>query len=58
MDASINCGGDRKRREISSDVVDNLISSSEPVDNFLKMLTEILGDREMYVYSCTEDDNI
>ena len=37
----------RPRRDVSSAVVDNVIQNAQPVNNFLDMMTEILGDENM-----------
>ena len=37
----------RRRRSISSAVVDNVINTAEPVDNFVAMTTEVFGVEQM-----------
>ena len=37
----------RRRRDISSAVVDNVLQTAEPVNNFLKMASEVFGDDNM-----------
>ena len=50
MDVSSNCEiNARRRRDVSSAVVDNTIERAEPINNFLTMMSEILGDEDMYV---------
>ena len=50
MDVSSNCEVNaRRRRDVSSAVVDNTIERAEPINNFLTMMSEILGDEDMYV---------
>ncbi|KAL3847724.1 hypothetical protein ACJMK2_018620 [Sinanodonta woodiana] len=48
IDISTNCGSARRRRDISSEVVENMIQAAKPVDNFLKMMADIYGDEAMY----------
>ena len=38
----------RRRRDISSAVVDNVLQTAEPVNNFLEMTSELFGDESMW----------
>ncbi|CAC5421094.1 unnamed protein product [Mytilus coruscus] len=42
------CGNKRKRRDVSSDVVNNVIVTSKPMNNFRSMVEEIFGNEEMF----------
>lgn len=42
-----NCDASRRRREVSSGVVDNMIKTAQPMDNFLQMMADIFGDEDM-----------
>ena len=45
IDAAFNCGDDaRRRRDVSSAVVDNVMQSAEPVNHFVEMMSEVFGD--------------
>ena len=37
----------RRRRGISSDVVNNVIVTAKPMDNVILMMEEIFGDKDM-----------
>ncbi|WAR18315.1 hypothetical protein MAR_000153 [Mya arenaria] len=54
MDAKANCNTFRRRREVSSDVVNNLINTARPVENYIAISKEILGEEAagttQYVY--------
>lgn len=50
QDIAINCNGGRERRDVSSEVVNNILTTARPINNFLQMVAEILGDEGMYVY--------
>ena len=48
IDVIFNCdGGARRRREISSGVVDNVLQTAQPVDNFLLMIADVFDDDDM-----------
>ncbi|XP_063448433.1 uncharacterized protein LOC134727966 [Mytilus trossulus] len=42
------CGNKRKRRDVNSDVVYNVIVTSKPMNNFRLMVEEIFGNEEMF----------
>ncbi|XP_076108645.1 uncharacterized protein LOC143076690 [Mytilus galloprovincialis] len=42
------CGNKRKRRDVSSDVVNNFIVTSKPMNNFRLMMDEIFGHEQMF----------
>ncbi|XP_052075242.1 uncharacterized protein LOC127712685 isoform X3 [Mytilus californianus] len=42
------CGNKRKRRDVSSDVVNNVIVTSKSMNNFRSMVEEIFGNEEMF----------
>ncbi|CAG2246399.1 unnamed protein product [Mytilus edulis] len=49
VDVYNNCeNGGRRRRDVSSEVVNNLLDAAKPVDNFLSMMQQILNDENMY----------
>ncbi|XP_076092310.1 uncharacterized protein LOC143063814 [Mytilus galloprovincialis] len=49
VDVHYNCDNSgRRRRDVSSEVVNNLLDSAKPVDNFLSMMQQILNDENMY----------
>ncbi|KAH3832132.1 hypothetical protein DPMN_105409 [Dreissena polymorpha] len=43
-----NCDVGRRRREISSDVVNNMMQTSKPIGNFLQIMSEFFGDEAMF----------
>ena len=48
IDAAFNCGGGaRRRRDVSSAVVDNVLQSAEPVNHFVEMMSEVFGDENL-----------
>ncbi|XP_071178470.1 uncharacterized protein [Mytilus edulis] len=42
------CGNKRKRRDVNSDVVYNVIVTSKPMNNFRLMVEEIFGNEDMF----------
>ncbi|XP_052092546.1 uncharacterized protein LOC127729013 [Mytilus californianus] len=49
VDVANDCeNGGRRRRDVSSEVVNNLLDAAKPVDNFLSMMQQILNDENMY----------
>ncbi|VDI49478.1 Hypothetical predicted protein [Mytilus galloprovincialis] len=49
VDVYNNCeNGGRRRRDVSGEVVNNLLDAAKPVDNFMSMMKQILNDENMY----------
>ncbi|XP_052073342.1 uncharacterized protein LOC127711354 isoform X2 [Mytilus californianus] len=42
------CGNKRKRRDVSSDVVNNVILTYKPMNNFRLMMDELFGSEQMF----------
>ncbi|CAG2246405.1 unnamed protein product [Mytilus edulis] len=54
VDVHYNCdNGGRRRRDVSSEVVNNLLDSAKPVDNFLSMMQQILNDENIWNNTAT-----
>ncbi|WAR18704.1 TEuncharacterized [Mya arenaria] len=53
IDVVRDCNSARRRREISSSIVDNLMETAKPVDNFFNIIAEVLGDDAMYDLNTT-----
>ncbi|KAH3711732.1 hypothetical protein DPMN_071405 [Dreissena polymorpha] len=48
IDAAYKCDEGRRRREIGSDVVTNMMQTTKPIGNFLQIMSEFFGDEAMF----------